>query len=318
MNPAFISTLVFVAAALAVLGGASLVFDLFFRHREAVQTRLRDEFQKDDSVDSGRTTLFKDLKQLASEARLSQPTWRKRFAEMVEQSGLGISPSRLAFGTLVTAWITGVASVLLGRQVWFGVAGSAAGLAVPIMWVHYCRKRRIEALRAQLPDAFDLMSQTLRAGQTVTSAFQTVAENFDGLLAREFTYCFEQHNLGLPLPVAVTDLARRTGVLELRMFAVTLSLQRQSGGNPIGVLTNLAEVIRKRIKLAGRVKALTGEGRMQALVLLVLPLLLFVALYFFHADYVTTLLDHPSLLLAMVASQVCGALWIRQIVNFEY
>ena len=137
------------------------------------------------------------------------------------------------------------------------------------------RGRRIALLRSQLPDAFELMARAIQAGQTVTSSFQVVADNFQDLLGCEFRYCSEQQNLGMPLQVSLRDLARRTGVIELKMFAVTLSVQRQSGGNPVEMLQNLATVIRKRTKLIDRVKALTGEGRMQATVLLVLPFVLF-------------------------------------------
>ena len=70
------------------------------------------------------------------------------------------------------------------------------------------------------------------------------------------------------------------------MFAVTLLVQRQSGGSPVEVLNKLADMIRKRIKLFGKVKALTGEGRMQAMVLLVMPPLIFVALFVLNRSYI--------------------------------
>ena len=104
----------------------------------------------------------------------------------------------------------------------------------------------------------------------------------------------------------------------MQMFAVTLLIQRQSGGNPVEVLSTLADVIRKRIKLLGKVKALTGEGRMQAAVLLVMPPLIFVALFILNRGYIEILLEHPEILLGIVVSEAIGALWIQRIISFDY
>ena len=83
-------------------------------------------------------------------------------------------------------------------------------------------------------------------------------------------------------------------------------------------LQNLATVIRKRTKLLDRVKALTGEGRMQALVLLVLPFLMFAALFVSNREYVSVLFAHQGVLLAVFISELCGAFWIHKLVNFDY
>ena len=163
-----------------------------------------------------------------------------------------------------------------------------------------------------------MMSRAIRSGQTVTSAFQVVVDDFEDPISEEFSLCHEQQNLGLPQEVALRDLARRTGVMEMQMFAVTLLIQRQSGGNPVEVLNKLADVIRMRLKLLGKVKALTGEGRMQAAVLLAMPPLIFVALFFLNRSYIQILLDRPEIFLGVFVSEAIGALWIKKIISFEY
>ena len=102
------------------------------------------------------------------------------------------------------------------------------------------------------------------------------------------------------------------------MFTVTLLLQRQNGGNPVEMLNKLAGITRKRIALLGRVKALTGEGRMQAIVLLALPPLLFAGLFALNREYVEKLFDYPWIFGGILASELVGLLWIRRIVNFTY
>ena len=140
------------------------------------------------------------------------------------------------------------------------------------VYVQLKRKARLEKLLSQLPDAFDLMARVIRAGQTMSQALQAVADEFDQPIAAEFAYCYEQQNLGLPPEVAFRDLARRTGLLEIKIFVLALLVQQQTGGNLAELLDKLADVVRERFRIRGKIKALTAEGRMQALVLLVLPL----------------------------------------------
>lgn len=315
MSYLLINVLTFCAASLAVLGVGSLIHEFFFRHSVAVAERLNDEF---NVPETGAATLFKDLSQLTLDAQKQRPSRWKRFAQLVEQSGLNLSPERLLSLAFALGWLLGSVAFLVCLKLWIGLIGFVVGFALPLLWIPLRRRRRIALLRRQLPDAFDLMSRAVQAGQTVTSALQVVADNFDDLLATEFSCCHEQQRMGLPMQVALADLARRTGVVEMRMFAVALSVQRQSGGNPVEMLTNLATVIRKRVKLLDRVKALTGEGRMQALVLLLLPILLFTALYFFNRDYVEELFKHPAVLVGAFISQLCGAFFIYKLVNFDY
>ena len=316
MSPLLIQLLTFLTAALAVLGVGSLVFDLFIRRRLVVAERLNEEFKTGGVTASA--ALFKDLKQLSADAHQQAPgRWRK-FQQLVEQSGLGISAERLIYIAIAAGWLFGSLGFLFGLNLWFGLVGFGIGFALPLVWAPWLRHRRVELLRRQLPDAFDLMARAVQAGQTITSSLQVVTDNFDGLLAREFRYLHEQQQMGLPTQLALNDLVRRTGVVEMRMFAVTLSVQRQSGGNPVEMLNNLADVIRKRSRLLERVRALTGEGRMQALVLLLMPLLLFAVQYVFNREYVAELFEHQWVLLASGASMLCGVFFIHKIVNFDY
>src|SRR6185503_11619850 len=119
---------------------------------------------------------------------------------------------------------------------------------------------------------------------------------------------YEQQNLGIPHDTALRELARRTGIMELRILVVGLLVQSRSGGNLAELLANLSLLARKRLKLQQKVKALTGEGRMQAAVLLVLPLVSFASLLVLAPDYVSILFRHPALLVGALVAQVIGAI----------
>ena len=162
------------------------------------------------------------------------------------------------------------------------------------------------------------MSRAVRAGQTMAGAMSLVATQLKAPISDEFACCCEQQNYGLSRDVTLQELARRTGVVELQLFVVAMLVHGASGGNPVEILDNLSDVIRKRVRLSGKVKALTSEGRLQAVILSILPIGAFVAIYILNPSYAQLLLDRPRLLGGVVISEVLGVLWIRRIVNFKY
>jgi tight adherence protein B len=188
---------------------------------------------------------------------------------------------------------------------------------LPYLYVYVKRLKRHQQLLAQLPQAFDAIGRAVRAGQTVPAAMRIVADEFESPLSDEFSHCYQQQNLGMPKEMALRNLAKRNHVMELQILVVALLLQSRSGGNLVELLESLATMVRNRIKFQQRVKALTGEGRMQAVILMLLPIVSFAGLLVIAPDYAATLLHHPWLIVATAVSQVIGAIWIRWCVNFE-
>ncbi|CAE7505023.1 unnamed protein product, partial [Symbiodinium sp. CCMP2456] len=169
------------------------------------------------------------------------------------------------------------------------------------------RHHRQRELCRQLPEAFEMISRAIKAGQTVPAALQIIADHFEKPIATEFALCYEQQNLGMSRESALRRLAARSGVMELQIFVVALLVQARSGGDLIELLDNLALMIRKRLKLGDRVRALTGEGRMQAMVLIVLPIAAFLGIVSMAPDYASCLLERPWLLCATAIAQVAGS-----------
>jgi tight adherence protein B len=311
------SPLLIAAAVVAGIGCAAFIlYELLWRDRGQVKNRLAEEFGGAHGRTS-RATLFKDLSRLAQEAD-AQATLRTRWELILEQADVNFSLRQLLLATLLSGVILSLVTLLATNSVIGAALAFMAGLMAPALYTLARRRQRIETLRRQLPDAFDIMSRSIRAGQTVTRAFQVVGDDFDPPLGTEFSWCFEQQNLGLPPDIALRDLARRTGVAELQMLVVALLVQRQSGGSPVELLENLALVVRKRNRLREKVKSLTAEGRMQAMVLLCIPPFVVGAVSFTNPDYMNALWAQPWLLAGMALSEIIGALWIRRIITFRY
>jgi tight adherence protein B len=321
VNPAFLTFLTFVAVVTAFAGVYSIVSDLYLRDRSRVSQRVDDEFRKRVRAQAQKSLLFKDLRALVAEGTMGQeerPKIQQRFEAMVEQSGLELSPARLLAIMVGTSIGLGLLGALLRHNILVAAVGAILGAGVPFFYVNFKRNARLEKLLSQLPDAFDLMSRVIRAGQTISQGLQAVGDEFSPPIAGEFAFCYEQQNLGLSPEVSLRELARRTGLLELKIFVLAMLVQQQTGGNLAELLDKLSTIIRERYKLRGKVRALTTEGRAQAMVLLSLPPAMFLLMLVMNREYAGVLLEDPTLLWITLISESIGGLWIRKIVNFDF
>lgn len=292
------------ATGVGVAAIVSLCADMFLRDRARIQQRLKQEFHPEARQSAQKSPLFRDLKMLQAKTggELQWKNLSAKFDLQLEQAGVSWSKAQVVGASLIGG----------------GAAAGALFLIAPFVTVEAYRQRRRAMLCRQLPDAFDQMRRSVRAGQSLMTSMRQIASEFPAPLADEFEMCCQQQDLGLSLAASLQDLARRVNIMELQMFVVAVLVQRDVGGNTAEMLGNLSHVVRQRFRLASRVQALTGEGRMQAVVLGMLPVAAGAAMYLLNPEYAQVLLDRPRLLAALFVSELIGALWIRRIVNFDY
>ncbi|MDP1797060.1 MAG: type II secretion system F family protein [Planctomycetaceae bacterium] len=308
---------IFIGTVALVVALGTWVYDRFINDHFQVRRRLAEAFSGVEAP-GPRGALFRDLKMLHAQTSNDRKGLWHQFTTSVEQSGLNIAPMRVL---MIGACIGMPIGIVIGSfSPWplLAIPAGVAGTVFPVVYVEMKRRSRRLKLCQQLPGAFDQMKRAVRAGQSVTGAMQLVANESSSPLADEFAICCQQQGLGLPFRTALRDLAHRTGVMELQILTVALLVQRESGGNCVEVLSNLSDVVRKRLHLAGRVMALTSEGRMQAIVLSMLPIAAFVAIYLLNREYANILLERPILLVGIAVSEILGTLWIRRIINIQF
>ncbi|MGO9469406.1 MAG: type II secretion system F family protein [Isosphaeraceae bacterium] len=321
MDPLLLPILTFGAVIAAVAAIYSVISDLYLRDRSRVKERIDEEFRKAQRERARRALVFKDANRLVLDGTEElEPAldMRGRLQVIVEQSGLNLTIEKLVTVSAAVGVGCGLLGGLLRQSVLVAVVAALAGALAPLGYVKYKRTVRLEKLLSQLPDTFDLMSRIVRAGQTLSQALQAVADEFAQPIAGELSYCYEQQNLGLSPEVAMRDLARRTGLLEVKIFVTAVIVQQQTGGSLAEMLDKLAHVIRQRYRTRGQIKTLTAEGRMQAMILLALPVVMFFGFLVLLPDYEGKLLEHPSLIVTTLTFELLGALWIRKIVNFDF
>lgn len=313
--------LAFGAGALLIFGVNFLIADVLDAHRKQVRQRIEEELQTRQRERARTVMAHKELYEQAASGLVElqmRMTPRERFVRLVEESGMVLRPLQLVGLIVVCALVSGGGVLLLGGH-WIlaAIVGPLVG-SLPALYVSWMRSRRLDRLLSQLPEAFDLMTRTLRSGQTISQAFQSVAEEFTPPIATEFGYCLDQQNLGLSPEASMRDLARRTGLLELRIFVLAVMIHRQMGGNFAELLHRLGAVIRERYRIRGAIKSLTAEGRLQAIVLLALPPVMLALMLLLNRSYALVLFKYPVLILVVAVSMGLGGLWLRKIVRFDF
>jgi tight adherence protein B len=316
--------LVFVAVFLAVAGlvaGAGL---LLRSSEDRLDERLAQLTGKAKSAAAA--NLFKESTVLAEPLDSAQglvETFLAKFRGLTlwfQQADTTITPSQF-FAICGALTVLGIAGGVAARM------NPAVALAIglftgplPILWLMFRRQRRFKKFAKQLPDALELISRALRAGHSLASGFNLVAEQMTAPIRTEFRKAFEEQNLGIPLDEALEGMTERMPNLDLDFFATAVILQRTTGGDLAEILDKIGRLIRERFQIRGQVQALTGEGRLSGIVLLALPPALFAAVWRLNPDYIMLLFTDPlgkTMLAGAVVMQILGALVIRKIVNIR-
>lgn len=318
MHPTLLTVLTFLAALLAFIGIYSILTDLYLRDRNRLSQRMEEEFRLSQRSRAQRSRLIRSLGEEGAIDWTSPAGLFERYQFLVEQSGLPITPINLLLVALFLGLVAGTVTSMLSGSLAAGASVAVLTGVVPLLYAHRRRIERQQAMLKQLPDALDLIGRVIRAGQTMSQAMRSVADEFAAPISAEFAYCYEQQDLGLAPELALQDMARRTGLLEIKIFIMALLVQKQTGGNLASILENLAAVVRERFRIRDKIRVLTAEGRLQATVLIAMPPLMLLVMLFLNPSYTEVLLEHPYYLVGAIASMCFGAWWIRRIVNFDF
>jgi tight adherence protein B len=225
----------------------------------------------------------------------------QRVEKLLLQAGSPLTLTRLAMRTLgfmVVGFLLGMlwARLLGGAQsVWLGGLLTAAVAGVlPFVGILRAKYKRMNDFLLQMPEALDLVGRAMRAGHAFPGGLKMVGDELRDPIGTEFRVAFEELNLGLSLENAMLNLLDRVDVAELRYFVVTVLIQRESGGNLAEILDKISHLIRERIKLLGRVRVLATQGRLEAWVLTILPIVVASVLFVISPKLISILWTEPA------------------------
>jgi len=308
------------AAGLGLLTVIGLLRDWWGGDTARVQERIDSELAE-RSRSRARNSVVRRLSAREMQRIVSQgesPWWApERLTLLIEQAGLPYSPFTILLWSLGAFAVAGVVGMASLPRAWYASIPAVGAGVLPILWLRYKRRRREDQLRQQLGDVFELMSSTMRAGQSITDSMRAVSTDFPAPIAEEFYICSEQQNLGLDPEIAFRQLAARNRITEIKTFVVAMLVHRQTGGNLSEILQTLSRLVRDRQQLVGDIDSLTAEARLQAWILMALPPFLLGAMLVLNREYAKDLFERPELLQLMGLGMFAGWLCIRKIIQFD-
>jgi len=254
------------------------------------------------------------------ERRLEELPLMEKLAEMSEQAGRTAPAYRLVLNSLLLAALGGVIAGALLHNGIFGLTAAAMCFAAPYFRLSMQRRRRMDKIEEQIPDAIDVVKRALRAGHPFNAAIKLVADDMDQPIAKEFELTFSDLNYGNDVRRALLGLLKRVPSVTVMALVTSVLVQRETGGNLAEILDQIGKVVRGRFKFERKVRTLAAEGKISAWVLSLVPFVLVAMLSIASPKYLPILLKEPvghKLIYGAVTLGVLGILWIRRIIRIE-
>jgi tight adherence protein B len=193
-------------------------------------------------------------------------------------------------------------------------------LIAPRLATSVLLRRRRRRVIAQLPDALQLWAGLLRSGQGMMSAVSQLTSRQPDPLGAELRLVLSEYRLGVPIDRAMHALQRRFGTSDLRMLSTLLRAHLELGGNLAEAMERLAATLRSRLAMEARIQSLTAQGRLQGVVVGLLPILLAFVLSFMEPAAIHALFSTPAglaCIAVILALETTGFVLIRRIVRID-
>jgi tight adherence protein B len=241
---------------------------------------------------------------------------------LIESAGMTSSPEKVQKQCAVSALLAGGLVLCVGYE-WTTILALPVGIMAavfPILNLRRAARKRLAKFESQFPGALEFIARSMRAGHAFSISLEMLHHEFEQPLAGEFRRVFEEQNLGMPLDAALARLGSRVHLVDVQFFVTAVVLQRKTGGNLTEILDTLAEVIRERYKLKGKVKAISAHGRMTARALSAIPIVVGGLMFAVNKEY-SNFFFHTTtgleMLAASAALQILAYVVINKIVTIE-
>lgn len=201
-----------------------------------------------------------------------------------------------------------------------GVLLGVAGWFVPRLLLQQRVQARQARFVAQLPDTLQLLSGALKAGYGILQSIDTVVKESPEPTATEFQRVLVEARLGLALEDALAAMADRIGSEDFRWVTVAINIQRRVGGNLADLLETVSETLRAREQVRRQIQVLSAEGRLSAVILVLLPIGLSGYLFLTNPDYIGQLFGSTVgqiMVVGAVALMAVGVVWMRRLIDID-
>jgi len=234
---------------------------------------------------------------------------------------LFVDPSRLFVyyvGLMIV--LPGAILLLTGGDIPSALAAFGLVLIFPPIFYKRMHAKRLQRFEQQLPDALTMVSGSMRAGASLSVALESLVDEQPPPVSQEFELFLREQRLGADFDDSLTHMEERMPLPDFRMLITALRINREVGGNLAETLETLADTLRKKAMMEGKIKGLTAQGKLQGIVMTGLPVILTLLLNFIEHDAISKLWTTPigwMVLGAAIFWEIIGYIMISKVTNID-
>jgi len=250
--------------------------------------------------------------------------YKARFSHRAEQEtrALNLATSPNALFVINLALLVGLPLLTYGfLQIWWAsLIVFAFALCVPIFVWPTIKKRRLKRIESQLPDAFMSLANTLQSGASINTALAEISDTTPEPLKGELRWLVRRLKLGSSLEDALILLEERIPSQGFIMASSAIRISREVGGNLVVTISMMAETLRRKRVMDGKVDSLTSQGKAQGRLMSAMPIIIAVGLSFLEPEAMQKLYTTALGLVVlgvMAVMQILGVLWIKRITTID-
>ncbi|MGN6621806.1 MAG: type II secretion system F family protein [Sphingomonas sp.] len=281
------------------------------RHSASASAAVEAKMRR---ITAGRETKF----DAAAMRFLPNPAQLKKRLAM---TGKSWTVGQYAMASVGITLVVGVLLAMKGMPLLLGLfVGLFVGVGIPHMVVGKTIARRIKKFNAKFPDAIELLVRGLRSGLPISETLSVVGNELDGPVGEEFRSVSDKMKIGRTMDAALQETADRLGTAEFQFFVITIAIQRETGGNLAETLANLATVLRQRMQMKLKIRAMSSESKASAYIVGSLPFVVFGLIMVIDAPYMKEFFEDQRLMVAGMGGLLwmsIGAFIMAKMVNFE-
>ncbi len=240
----------------------------------------------------------------------------------LEQAGLAMTPNTYYVLSAVTGIVVMVLVALSGVSPFIALlAGGAASYGLPRYMLTRLARRRQRKFLEEFANTIDIVVRGVKSGLPLNDCLEIIAKEAPEPIRSEFQLVVEQQRVGVPLLECFNRLRERVPLQEVNFFSIVIAIQQQSGGNLAEALNNLAEVLRGRKRLQGKVQAFSSEAKSSAMIIGALPFIVMLLVYMTTPAYISLLWEHQwgrAMLAASGVWMLLGIFVMHRMINFDY
>jgi Flp pilus assembly protein TadB len=245
--------------------------------------------------------------------------------EVLDLAGIDSTPSQFVIVVASLSAIAALFGVLLGfasgTSILLAILFAIAAPMLAKAWLSARTSSRRAKFADQIDDTLQLIAGSLRAGHGLSGAIAAIAADADSPMSEELTRAVNESRLGRPLAEALAQTAQRMRSSDFEWVAQAIAINAEAGGNLADVLNQVGTTIRQRNEIRRQVRALSAEGRLSAIILIVLPIALFLFFAFTQPNYTQVFFNSIVGILALIVAlllMIIGSVWVALVVRVRF